>query len=53
MVFIFATILPSRQNNLEQALEIIEQRHRKRQRDIELRSKRPPKHRSTAVKQGI
>ena len=38
MVFVFATILPSRQNNLVQAIEIIEQRHRKRQRDIELRT---------------
>ena len=48
MVFIFATILPSRRHNLEQAIEIIEQRHRKRQRDIELRTKRPPK-RKTAM----
>jgi SRSO17 transposase len=53
MVFIFATVLPSRKNNLEQAIEIIEERHRKRQRDIELRSKRPPKRRSAAVKQRI
>ena len=53
MVFIFATILPSRRSNLAQALEIVEQRHRKRQRDIELRSKRPLKRRSAAVKQRI
>jgi SRSO17 transposase len=53
MVFIFATVLPSRKNNLEQAIEIIEQRHRKRQRDIELRSKRTPKRRTAPVKQRI
>lgn len=38
MVFIFATVLPTRMNNLEQAIEIVEQRHRKRHRDIELKS---------------
>jgi hypothetical protein len=53
MVFIFATVLPSRKNNLEQAIEIIEERHRKRQRDIELRSKRPPKRRSEAIRKRI
>lgn len=40
MVMILATILPSRVNTLEQALQIVEERHRKRQRDIDLKSKR-------------
>ena len=53
MVFIFATILPSRRNNLAQALEIVEQRHRNRQRDIELKSKLSPKRRTATEKQRI
>lgn len=39
MVYVLATILPSRINNLEQALQVIEERHRKRQRDIDLKTK--------------
>jgi SRSO17 transposase len=38
MVYIFASVLPSRMNNLAQAIEIVERRHRKRRRDIELNS---------------
>ncbi len=39
MVYVFATILPSRMNNLDQAMQIIEQRHRKRQRGIERKNR--------------
>jgi len=39
MVLIFSIILPSRMNNLGQAIDIIEQRHEKRRRDIELKSR--------------
>ncbi|MCF6258151.1 MAG: IS701 family transposase [Gammaproteobacteria bacterium] len=38
MVLIFSNILPSRMNNLQQVVEIIEQRHQKRRRDIQLKS---------------
>lgn len=38
MVLIFSSILPSRMNNLKQAIEIVEQRHQKRRRDIQLKS---------------
>jgi len=39
MVLIFSSILPSRMNGLEQVIGIIEQRHQKRRRDIQLKSR--------------
>ena len=45
MVFIFSHVLPSRTNGLDQLLEIVEQRHRKRQKDIERRyASQQPEH---------
>src|SRR4030065_792390 len=40
MVFVFASVLPNRVNNLPQAIAVLEERHQKRQRDIERRSNR-------------
>lgn len=38
MVLIFTSVLPSRMKNLRQAIDIIEQRHRVRRRDIQQKS---------------
>ncbi len=39
MVLVFATILPSRINDLDQAIAVVEERHRKRRKDLERRSR--------------
>jgi len=39
MVLVFATILPSRINDLDQVIAVVEERHRKRRKDLERRSR--------------